>query len=112
MEVTVTGYDDALKRQCMYKVLDEYSSVLRPALYPQDSKFALLASMCAMIDRSREIAETFDGKPSIEKAPEWRLAELTAAFEKLDSGVAASASLTTRQRLRLMDNFVVKSPYL
>lgn len=53
--VTETGYNARLKRQCLYNVLNRYSHLLRPGIYPDDTRTAFLMTMCRLIDRSAEL---------------------------------------------------------
>lgn len=49
------GYNDRLKRRCMYDVLKKYSHLLRPGVYPDDTRTIFLMTMCRLIDLSKLI---------------------------------------------------------
>lgn len=53
--VNETGYNDRLKRQCMYNILNRYSNLLRPGIYTDDTRTIFLMTMCRLIDRSKEL---------------------------------------------------------
>lgn len=106
--VTASEYDRELKRQCMYKVLQEYGQLLRPSLFPDDATFVLLATMCKMIDRSKEITTSSTSGPAVV----WSLDSLKRDFEKLESGVASTAQLSPEQRRELLEKFVIDSEYV
>lgn len=55
--ITETGYTDLLKQQCFYNILNKYSHLLRPAIYPDDTRTVFLLTMCKLIDRSNSILQ-------------------------------------------------------
>lgn len=58
--ITETGYTDLLKQQCFYNILNKYSHLLRPAIYPDDTRTVFLLTMCKLIDRSNSYHDDDD----------------------------------------------------
>lgn len=123
--VTETGYNARLKRQCLYNVLNRYSHLLRPGIYPDDTRTAFLMTMCRLIDRSTElnakkpVKDDDDDDNKDDNDEIWKLNELSVAdtkglFDETKSA-AVPGPLSTNERLDRFERVLLNpelNPYI
>lgn len=112
--VTATGYTDDLKLHILYELLKMYAHLLRPGIYPDDTRFLYLMTMCRLIDYSKEqirraTVDEIVALPSLDKLDVWHLGALSRDFSVLlaDQNTAAAVGrLTMLERMKKLESLI------
>lgn len=107
---THSAYNDDLKLECLYSVIKEYARFLRPAIFPDDTRFIFIATLCRLIDVSRE--KNTSTKESFDK---WDLPALLAAqttFFTVSNSAAVSGKSNTAERMTRLEKLILNNNYI
>ena len=105
-------YGDELKLKCMYSVLHRFSRFLRLGVFPDDTRFLFVATLCRLIDVARK------RHPPQSDSPAFDLWDLNALSNEQDTFLGTSNSVaspglaSTAERMNWLEQLILRNDYI
>lgn len=116
----ISGYDDDAKLRCLYSVARRYARFLRLGVFPDDTKFLFVATLCRLIDVAR--AKHPDAASSAGSGPvegyvfdAWNLPALKtdqASFFATANSASSAGLVSTVDRMNWIERMMLKNKYI
>ena len=116
----INGYDYDAKLRCLYSVARRYARFLRLGVFPDDTKFLFVATLCRLIDVAR--AKHPDAASSTGSGPvegyvfdAWNLPALKtdqASFFATANSASSAGLVSTVDRMNWIERMMLKNKYI
>ena len=105
-------YGDELKLKCMYSVLHRFSRFLRLGVFPDDTRFLFVATLCRLIDVARKRHPPQSDSLAFDL---WDLNALSSeqdTFLGTSNSVASPGLASTAERMNWLEQLILRNDYI
>lgn len=105
-------YGDELKLKCLYSVLHQFSRFLRLGVFPDDTRFVFVATLCRLIDVARS---RYPPQSTSLAFDFWDLNALSSdqdTFLGTSNSVASPGLASTAERMNWLEKLILRNEYV
>lgn len=105
-------YGDELKLKCMYSVMHQFSRFLRLGVFPDDTRFVFVATLCRLIDVARRRHPPRSDSLAFDL---WNLSALSSnqdTFLGISNSVASPGLASTAERMNWLEQLILRNDYI